>query len=103
MPTKNLVITDYQSQWVESLVKSGRYQNASEVMREGLRLLEERDRDFEARITALKAQVQVGLTDIEAGHATRFASVDDAALHLRHRGQALIRAHVQSKQAEADA
>ncbi len=103
MPTKNLVITDYQSQWVESLVKSGRYQNASEVMREGLRLLEERDRDFEARIAVLKAQVQFGVDDIEAGRATRFASATDAALHLRQRGEAVIRARVQSKPAEADA
>jgi len=102
MPTRNLVITDHQSQWVESLVKSGRYQNASEVMREGLRLLEERDRDFEARIGALKAQVQVGLTDIEAGRATVFASAEAAAAHLRQHGEALIRRRVQSK-AEADA
>ena len=102
MPTKNLVITDYQSQWVESMVKSGRYQNASEVMREGLRLLEERDRDFEARIAALKAQVQVGLDDVEAGRVTRFESAEAAATHLRQRGEALIRHRVQP-QAKADA
>ena len=82
MPTKNLVITDYQSQWLESLVKSGRYQNASEVMREGLRLLEERDRDFEARIAALKAQVQVGLDDIEAGRFLEFKGREALATYL---------------------
>ncbi|MBV9290137.1 MAG: type II toxin-antitoxin system ParD family antitoxin, partial [Hyphomicrobiales bacterium] len=40
MPTRNVVLTERQTALVESLVKSGRYQNASEVLREGLRLLE---------------------------------------------------------------
>ena len=83
MPTKNLVITDYQSQWIESLVKSGRYQNASEVMREGLRLLEERDRDFEARIAALKAQVRVGLDDIQAGRFAEFTEGENLSAYLK--------------------
>lgn len=37
MPTRNVVLTDHQASLVEQLVTSGRYQNASEVLREGLR------------------------------------------------------------------
>ena len=44
MPTRNVVLSDRQQQLVESLVQSGRYQNASEVLREGLRLIEQRER-----------------------------------------------------------
>ena len=40
MPTRNVVLTDHQAEFVERLVMSGRYQNASEVLREGLRLIE---------------------------------------------------------------
>jgi putative addiction module CopG family antidote len=39
VPTRNVVLTDYQADLVERLVSSGRYQSASEVLREGLRLV----------------------------------------------------------------
>ena len=42
MATRNIVMTDHQEQLVSNLVKTGRYQNASEVLREGLRLVEEK-------------------------------------------------------------
>ena len=42
MPTRNVVLTDHQTNLVEELVASGRYQNASEGLREGLRLVEQR-------------------------------------------------------------
>ena len=54
MPTRNVVLSDHQQELVETLVKSGRYQNASEVLREGLRLIEERDRTERAKLQALK-------------------------------------------------
>ena len=40
MPTRNVVLTKHQEKLIETLVGSGRYQNASEVLRDGLRLLE---------------------------------------------------------------
>jgi antitoxin ParD1/3/4 len=48
MPTRNVVLTDYQAELVERLVASGRYQNASEVLREGLRLVESRETEEKA-------------------------------------------------------
>jgi putative addiction module CopG family antidote len=54
MPTRNVVLTDHQAAFVEGLVKSGRYQNASEVLREGVRMIESREREEKARIKALK-------------------------------------------------
>jgi putative addiction module CopG family antidote len=40
MPTRNVVLTEHQETLIETLVQSGRYQNASEVMREGSRKLQ---------------------------------------------------------------
>ena len=40
MATRNVVLTDHLEKVVNDLVLSGRYQNASEVLREGLRLPE---------------------------------------------------------------
>jgi len=41
MPTRNVNLTDYYDQFVEELIMSGKYSNASEVMRAGLRLQEQ--------------------------------------------------------------
>ena len=41
MATRNVVLTDAQSALVDQLVESGRFQNASEALRAGLRLLQE--------------------------------------------------------------
>ncbi len=81
MPTRNVVLTDHQAELVEGLVSSGRYQNASEVLREGLRLIETRDAEEQARLEALRAAVQIGIDDIEAG---RYRDFDDAGEMERH-------------------
>lgn len=77
MPTRNVVLTDHQAALIERLVTSGRYQNASEVLREGLRLIETRDAEDAAKLAALRAAVQVGIDDIEAGRCRTFESDAD--------------------------
>jgi antitoxin ParD1/3/4 len=77
MPTRNVVLSEHQQQLVETLVQSGRYQNASEVLREGLRLIEERDRREEAKLKALKQAARQGWADVSAG---RYADVGDDEL-----------------------
>jgi antitoxin ParD1/3/4 len=47
--------------FVRQLVESGRYASASEVMRDGLRLLEERESLREAKIAALRKDITEGL------------------------------------------
>jgi antitoxin ParD1/3/4 len=63
MPTRNVVLTDHQSEFVDSLVASGRYQNASEVMRSGLRLLEREEAAWEQ----VRQGVLEGLAQVERG------------------------------------
>lgn len=81
MPTRNVVLTDRQADLVERLVASGRYQNASEVLREGLRLIEGREAEDEARLDALRNAASVGIADIDAG---RFRSFESPAALERH-------------------
>ena len=64
MPTRNVVLTDHQATLVEQLVTSGRYQNASEVLREGLRLVEQREAEGAHRLEALRAAVQLGANPV---------------------------------------
>ncbi len=82
MPTRNVVLTDHQAQLVENWVSSGRYQNASEVLREGLRLIERREQEDELRLSALRQATQAGLADIESGAFRAFTSAQDMKLHL---------------------
>lgn len=67
MPTRNVVLTDHQHELVEELVRSGRYQNASEVLREGLRLVELETVREAARLAALRQAAQAGWDDVTAG------------------------------------
>lgn len=74
MPTRNVVLSEHQQDFVETLVQSGRYQNASEVLREGLRLIEERERIEAAKLKALKQAARKGWDDITAGRYTDVAA-----------------------------
>jgi len=82
MPTRNVVLTDHQARLVEQLVTSGRYQNASEVLREGLRLVEQREEENALRLTALRSAIEVGIADIEAGRLSTFESPESLSAHL---------------------
>lgn len=83
MPTRNVVLTDHQATLVEELVSSGRYQNASEVLREGLRLVEQREAEDAYRLEALRAAVQVGITDMASGRFKTFDSKKSLRKHLQ--------------------
>ena len=63
MPTRNVVLTDHQAEFVDSLVASGRYQNVSEALRSGLRLLEREEAAWEQ----VRRGVLEGLAQVERG------------------------------------
>lgn len=83
MPTRNLVLTDHQAELVDRLVSTGRYQNASEVLRDGLRLVEREESESQARLMALREAARAGIADSKAGRYHAFDS--DSALrdHLQ--------------------
>ena len=82
MPTRNVVLTAHQNQLVDQLVTSGRYQNASEVFREGLRLIEDRDVETARRLDALREAVNVGIADFDAGRFQSFDTPEALRAHL---------------------
>ena len=82
MPTRNVVLTDQQAELVEKLVQSGRYQNASEVLRDGLRFLQRREREEAAKLEALRgaldeAEAAVAKGDLYDYTAILFDDVDN--------------------------
>jgi len=82
MPTRNVVLTMRHESLIEALVSSGRYQNASEVLREGLRLVEARESRESARLKALQEAARVGFADLDEGRYEEFESVDGLADYL---------------------
>ncbi len=86
MPTRNVVLTDHQHEVVEALVRSGRYQNASEVLRDGLRLVEQREAEQAAKLEALRSAVQIGWRDVEAGRY-RDVGQEDLAEYIAGLGE----------------
>jgi antitoxin ParD1/3/4 len=82
MPTRNVVVTKHQEELIENLVESGRYQNASEVLREGLRLVEQREAEEASKLKALRAAARAGVDALDRGEFKEFESIEDLHTYL---------------------
>lgn len=60
MPTRNVNLTPELDRFVHARIKSGRYENASEVIRAGLRTLEREEKEDEAKLAALRKAIEEG-------------------------------------------
>lgn len=77
MPTRNINLTIEQNEFVEKVVQSGEYQNASEAIRDALRVLQRVRREDALKLKFLRAQIKAGTDALERGE---FAEVDDTDL-----------------------
>ena len=60
MPTRNVNLTGKLDRFVANKVKVGLYDNASEVVRSGLRTLQREEQEFQAKLVALRAAIDEG-------------------------------------------
>lgn len=77
MPTRNVNLTEHLDRFIDSGIKSGRFSNASEVVREGLRLLEQREKEDSAKLEWLRAAAKEGFDQLGRGEYIEFGSFDD--------------------------
>lgn len=84
MATRNIVLTNHQSEVVDRLVESGRYQNASEVLRTGLRMVEEAESAYLTKMNELRDAIEQGQRDMESGKTRQFTG-DEFASYLSER------------------
>lgn len=82
MPTRNVVLTKQQEELIETLVESGRYQNASEVLRDGLRLVKQREAEDATRLKALRDAARVGIAALDRGEFKEFEDIEDLRAYL---------------------
>lgn len=91
MPTRtslNLSLTPELDKFVQSRLVSGRYQTASEVIREGLRLLQEREQARETAIEELRAKIRHGGEQADRGELLDGDAVFDEIRQLSARRRA---------------
>ncbi|MEM9400714.1 MAG: type II toxin-antitoxin system ParD family antitoxin [Verrucomicrobiota bacterium] len=82
----NISLTPTLEELVNSKVQSGHYNNASEVVREDLRLLSRQDEEYQAKLSRLKAEIDPALEALDRGeYNTR--SLDDIEVDILRRNQ----------------
>jgi len=86
----NVVLTARQEELLETLVKSGRYQNASEVLRDGLRLVEQREAEDATKLKALRSAARLGVGALERGEFKEFEDMDELQTYLNDLSEKVI-------------
>ncbi|MFP6583003.1 MAG: type II toxin-antitoxin system ParD family antitoxin [Candidatus Hydrogenedentota bacterium] len=90
MPTQNVNLPEHQSSFIREMTEGGRYQNASEVVRAGLRLLEAQEEEQRLKLERLRAEVQKGVDAIESGDYITLENekdIEDYFEGVRRRGR----------------
>jgi antitoxin ParD1/3/4 len=67
VPTRNINLTDHYDQFVADQINVGRYKNASEVLRAGLRLLEQQEKEDEEKLAVLRGLAADGFQSLDCG------------------------------------
>ena len=85
MPT-SVALTPHFESLTQQLVASGRYNNVSEVVRDGLRLLEARVQEDKAKLMALRDAAKLGFAAIERGEYLALQSDQDIESFVQQAG-----------------
>ena len=85
MPTRNVNLSEHLDRFIEDGLESGRFQNANEMVSEGLKLLE--DREAQAKLEWLRAAAKEGFDQLDRGEGIQFETVDDLVAHIDEIGK----------------
>ena len=77
MPTRNISFTPEQDAFIDKVIETGDYQNASEAVRDAIRTLQQRRAEDALKLEELRLLVKQGMDDIERGE---YANVKDEDL-----------------------
>jgi antitoxin ParD1/3/4 len=90
MATMNISLTPELVELVNEKVMSGMYHTASEVVREGLRLLKEQDDIRMLRLEELRKEIAIGTVQLERGETNQYGSGRDIADKIKSEGRQRI-------------
>ena len=83
----NISLTKEFEQYVTQKVESGLYHSASEVIRDGLRLMKERDELHQGRLAELRREIAVGVDQADRGQVRPFTEETTARVKARGRNR----------------
>ena len=98
MPTRNVNLTGRFDQFVVDQVTSGRFKNASEVMRAGLRLLEQQNREDEEKLALLRSLAAQGFNELDQGRGTIIDGERELRKHVGQIGRRSAKKDVRERQ-----
>jgi antitoxin ParD1/3/4 len=81
----NVSLTKELENFVGELVESGMYYSASEVVRDGLRLLKEQEALKKIRVEELRTEIMLGIKDLKEGNSMSFTSEDEIFQEVKKR------------------
>jgi antitoxin ParD1/3/4 len=86
MPTRNVSLPDELDRFINNKVAAGLYANASEVVRTALRNLEQDEREYEARLAALRVLINEGINSDPADDVDGEEFFEQMRVHIAARG-----------------
>ena len=75
------------------MVSSGRYQNPSGILREGIRLIQRQEQKYEAQLKGLREAAKIGIVDIDSGCFQGFDAPEQLRCHLEELARDAIIGH----------
>ncbi len=79
---KSYVVGDRYEKFIATQIDVGRFNNASEVVRAGLRMLE----DYETRLREIRSLIDAGDAELEAGNGIKFTTAQELTNAVIKRG-----------------
>ena len=91
----NVSLTPELEQYVNGKVQSGLYHSASEVIREGLRLLREKEELHQSKLQELRREIQIGIDQANRGQVS--ALTEDTLAEIKAQGRKRLATDRKSK------
>jgi antitoxin ParD1/3/4 len=86
MPTRNINLTDRFDSFVAAEIDAGRYRNASEVLRAGLRLLEQKSQEEQEQLKLLRSLARQGFHELDQGQGIELTTDRQLSSAIRDLG-----------------
>ena len=93
----NVSLTPELEEMVTQKVQSGLYNSASEVVREGLRLVREQDQIRQIKLEELRRELQVGFDELRRGEGVEYASPRQLIDEIKAEGRAGLEDHMETE------
>jgi antitoxin ParD1/3/4 len=87
MPIRNVVLSEQDEALIANLVETGKFRDASDVMQEGLRMVEASRKQEAVKEEEMRNAIRAGLDDLDQGRFVTLSEKNETASHIRSLAQ----------------